>query len=155
MRVAPYVSTKGNEMFKNIKDQLDNPITSQILRLCVYPSTIEAADKKLTEYKINKNRNLYGWLENDTIIGICGYEVHQTSHVEILHIAVDETARGRGIGGAMVRALQAQCNLPIKAETDDDAIEFYRKLGFKATEFQKYGVRRWDCTLSVKTEENK
>ena len=37
--------------------------------------------------------------------------------------------------------------MAIEAETDDDAVNFYRKRGFTATATQKYNVRRWICVL--------
>jgi GrpB-like predicted nucleotidyltransferase (UPF0157 family) len=39
--------------------------------------------------------------------------------------------------------------LTITAETDDDAVGFYRKCGFNATAFQKHGIQRWNCVLPV------
>ena len=51
--------------------------------------------------------------------------------VEIDYIATEVASQGRGIGralvGEVVRRYPAE---PIIAETDDDAIYFYRKLGF-------------------------
>jgi hypothetical protein len=45
----------------------------------------------------------------------------------------------------MITALSETYHLPIEAETDDDAVEFYRKNGFTTTATQKYNVRRWNC----------
>jgi len=129
-------------MFRNIKDQLDNPVVRNIFAACVYKN----ADKKLEQYRSCDTLSLYGWVENGEIVGVCGFEVRDT--VEIKHIAVAENARGRGIGSAMIAALRAQFCLTIQAETDDDAVDFYRKVGFEATEFEKYGVRRWACVLA-------
>jgi predicted aminopeptidase len=39
--------------------------------------------------------------------------------------------------------------MAIEAETDDDAVDFYRKRGFTTTAIQKYGVRRWTCVLAA------
>jgi len=50
----------------------------------------------------------------------------------------------------MVTTLQAQFKMTIEAETDDDAVGFYRKCGFEVTAIQKYDVRRWTCVLPVK-----
>ena len=70
------------------------------------------------------------------------------NRVEILHISVAESSRGQGIGSKMVLALQSQYSMPLEAETDDDAVDFYRKCGFKTTSIQKYGVIRYTCTLN-------
>jgi len=138
-------------MFIDIKSQLDNPIVRQIMSACVYKNSLDAAINKLVQYLNHPTWSMYGWLENGEIIGICGFEVHQTNRVDILHIAVSGDARKRGIGSAMLTALQELFCLPLKAETDDDAVEFYRKIGFETTAFQKTkgtcSFRRWVCVL--------
>jgi ribosomal protein S18 acetylase RimI-like enzyme len=90
----------------------------------------------------------YGYFADDTLVGVCGFEEHE-SRVEIYHIAVAETARHKGVGGAMITALRKKYCKTIEAETDDDAVDFYRKCGFETTAIQKYNVRRWACVLSA------
>ena len=69
--------------------------------------------------------------------------------MELINIAVAENARGYGIGRAMISALQDQFQLPITAETDDDAVDFYRKVGFGVTSVSaKSGVSRYACVLA-------
>ena len=135
-----------SKSFCDIRNQLDNPAVLQLMAACSYQNSLESATRKLTEYRDFPERQLYGWIENGEIIGVCGVAVHP-DYVEIRQIAVAETARNREIGSAMVSALQGRYNLPIHAETDDDAIGFYRKCGFKATAVQKHGMRRWVCVL--------
>jgi ribosomal protein S18 acetylase RimI-like enzyme len=95
------------------------------------------------------NSHFYAWIENGETLGICGYEVHGDK-VEIHLIAVDENTRSRGIGGAMITALQERYCKNIEAETDDDAVEFYRKRGFETIEFihEKRG-KRYTCLLRI------
>jgi ribosomal protein S18 acetylase RimI-like enzyme len=137
-------------MFRNIKDQLDNPAVREILAASIYMNSLDAADKKLDECRNSPNLNLYGWIENDEILGVCYFKGCQTSHLEILNIAVAETSRGCGIGCAMINALYDEFLLPIEAETDDDAVDFYRKTGFITIEFQKHGGHRWKCVYKRK-----
>ena len=139
---------EGVFMFSNIKDRLDNSTVRQIMTACVYDYSPHVADKKLDEYRTRETYSMYGWIENGEIIGICGFQVYQTNRVEVMHIAVDEKMRQRGIGSAMVKALQEQFCLPLKAETDDDAVGFYRKAGFETTAFHIGGVRRYICVLA-------
>ncbi|KAF0193741.1 MAG: hypothetical protein FD169_2284 [Bacillota bacterium] len=91
---------------------------------------------------------IYGWVENDEIVGICGFDVHK-DYVEILNIAVAENIRYHGVGGKMTTALWKKYEMMIEVETDDDAVDFYRKRGFSTTATQKYGVRRWTCVLAA------
>jgi len=48
---------------------------------------------------------LRAWIENSAIFGVCDFEAH-SDFVEILTIVVAENARKRGIGSAIVAALQ-------------------------------------------------
>jgi len=85
-------------------------------------------------------------------MGICGFRVLQ-NNVEICHIAVAENARGKGIGSKMVAALLDKYGMDIQAETDDGAVDFYRKCGFEATAMYKQydgkDFRRWTCVLPM------
>jgi ribosomal protein S18 acetylase RimI-like enzyme len=80
--------------------------------------------------------------------GVCSYEVH-IDYVEILNIAVSEKERNHGIGRNMIDAVAKTHIMAIEAETDDDAVGFYRKCGFEASAIQKYNTRRWVCTLRM------
>ena len=133
-------------MFTDIKDHLDNPVVREILAECVFDNSPEGLDNKAAEYRRKESWHLYGWVEDGEILGVCGFEAH-TDWVEILHIAVARHAQRHGIGGAMVRALRETYKITVEAETDDDAVEFYRKCGFETTAMQKYNVRRWVCVL--------
>ena len=135
-------------MFCNIKDQLNNANMHQIFAACIYPTTIETAVTTLEAYRNNTSRQLFGWVKDGEILGVCGFQVHDTA-LEILHIAVDENCRGHGIGRAIIDSLTEKHKLPICAETDDDAIDFYRKCGFEAASFEKYNTRRWKCILQI------
>lgn len=54
-----------------------------------------------------------------------------TDRVSIEYIAVAESARSLGYGTALVQTAQRIAHgRPVYAETDDDAVDFYRRLGF-------------------------
>lgn len=135
-------------MFCDIKDKLEDPTVLEIMACSVYESSIERAKQKAAEYRRNESWQLYGWFENDEIVGVCGFAVHK-DYVEIRNIAVTENNRHHGVGGKMISALWKKYELAIEAETDDDAVDFYRNRGFVATAIQKYGVRRWTCVLAA------
>jgi ribosomal protein S18 acetylase RimI-like enzyme len=135
-------------MFCDIKDQLDNPDVRAIMAASAFDPSPEAMDYKATEFRRHESWQLYGWVENGKIVGVCGFDVHK-DYVEILNIAVAESVRHHGVGGKMITALWKKYEMAIEAETDDDAVDFYRKRGFVTTAFQKYGVRRWTCVLAA------
>jgi len=136
----------NNANFIDVKDQMDNPAVLNILAACVFDNSQSGMAKQIEEYRRHGSWQLCGWVDSGDIVGICGFEVH-LDWVEILHIAVLENARGRGIATKMVEALREQYKMTIEAETDNDAVDFYRKCGFKTTAFRKYDVRRWTCVL--------
>ena len=73
---------------------------------------------------------------------------------EILGIAVRKDLRGKGIGKEMVcRAMESEHLERITAQTDDDAIGFYRKSGFETervvVEYPNGSVVRYNCSLNV------
>jgi GrpB-like predicted nucleotidyltransferase (UPF0157 family)/N-acetylglutamate synthase-like GNAT family acetyltransferase/ferredoxin len=135
-------------MFYDIKDQMDSLNVLQIMAYSEYESSIERAKQKAAEFHRHESWQLYGWIENGEIVGVCGFEVHK-DYVEILNIAVAESVRHHGVGGKMITALWKKYEMTIEAETDDDAVDFYRKRGFQATAIQKYGISRWTCVLAA------
>lgn len=73
--------------------------------------------------------------EDDRLIGIIGLRRTDNVQVEITHIAVAEDMQGKGVGTFMVdETFRLAGTETIVAETDDDAVGFYRKLGFKVQE---------------------
>ena len=133
-------------MFCDIKDRLGESNMLRVWAYSVYEATPERMAQKAKEYLENVAQQLYGWFSNKTLLGVCGFIIH-ADKVEITNISVAEDARSRGVGSAMISSLQKMYKLTITAETDDDAIGFYRKCGFNATAFQKHGVQRWNCVL--------
>ena len=65
--------------------------------------------------------------------------------MEIAGIAVDPAARGQGVGSHMIRqAVRRYRPRHVCAETDDDAVGFYRKNGFSVIGFDLYAYSNRD-----------
>ena len=137
-------------MFCNIKNELDNPTVRKLVSESAYDQSIEATDRRMEEFRSRNDLHLYGWLENDKYLGVCGVEVHSDC-VVIRNIAVEPNARKHGIGKAMITAVQQKYKTDVKAETDDGAVEFYQKCGFETEGFMKtYSdgeCQRYKCVL--------
>ena len=123
-------------MFCDIKNELDNPIVRNLVNASAGDKSTEALDRKVAEFRRNENWHLYGWIENDEILGVCGGVIH-SDYVEIYNIAVDPNNRKHGIGKAMINAVQEKYKMTIKAETADGIVEFYQKCGFETEVFMK------------------
>ena len=137
-------------MFCNIKHQLDNSVVRKLIGESAFDNSSDAIDKKVAEFLRKKDWHLYGWIENNEILGVCGFEVY-SDYVEISNIAVSPDARDHGTGKAMIFELQQKYKMKVEAETDDDAVGFYLKCGFKAKAFIKtyshVECRRYKCVL--------
>ncbi|WP_186644182.1 GNAT family N-acetyltransferase [Fluviispira vulneris] len=66
----------------------------------------------------------------ELLVGLMAIEI-ETDRVLIRYISTKEEFRNNGIGKQMIQFLQNHFAKKIEAETDDDAIEFYKKVGFK------------------------
>ena len=134
-------------MFCDIEGKLNDPLVRHIISCSLFDQSAEGVDKALKKYP---GEQFFAWIENGEPLGICGFRPLQDK-VEICHIAVVEHARGRGIGNSIVTALREKYAMALEAETDDDAVGFYRKCGFGATVLYKYfcgqKYRRYTCVL--------
>ncbi|MCL2077609.1 MAG: GNAT family N-acetyltransferase [Oscillospiraceae bacterium] len=135
-------------MFIDIKNRISEPVVRQIIAAAVFDDSDEGLNQWEARIMGRDSQKLYAWVDNDKIVGVCNFEAH-SDFAEILTIAVAENFRGRGVGYAMILALKDKYKMNIEAETDDNAVNFYRKCNFETTAIRKYDVRRWTCVLYV------
>lgn len=121
-------------------------IHPSIRKLLSLATSKEKVEIEYENYLKFPNRTLFAFeLEGETV-GCIGVEISRLHHNEIKHIAVSSEHRGKGIGSKMI-SLILEMYPSVSAETDSDAVEFYRKYGFKITSLgEKYpGVERFFC----------
>ncbi|GMA65444.1 GNAT family N-acetyltransferase [Alicyclobacillus fastidiosus] len=121
----------------------------QLLSYAVGAPKDEKLKRILDKVYADANAILYTCMENgDTALGVVGCQRTGESSVEILHIAVDKRKRNQGIGRKIIDELLALEKLTeLTAETDAEAVDFYRKYGFSIHALgEKYlGVERFLC----------
>lgn len=86
----------------------------------------------------------------DRPIGVMRLNCQDRSHCTITHIAVDANLRGQGIGRKFIEFIRDELDFrQAEAETDDDAIGFYRACGFKVESIQQnsFSIQRYRCTV--------
>ncbi|MGG3915789.1 GNAT family N-acetyltransferase [Rossellomorea vietnamensis] len=122
-------------------------IHPDIRNLLSFATSVEKVEEEYDLYIHSTERKLYGFRAGDKLVGCIGVEFLNEGECEIKHVAVMPQHRGKGIGHKMIDNL-VHCTR-ITAETDQDAVVFYKKLGFDITSLgEKYpGVERFRCVL--------
>ncbi|MGG2073912.1 GNAT family N-acetyltransferase [Lysinibacillus irui] len=113
------------------------------------------ATKKVdSEYRLYiecPERVLYGYFIEENIVGCIGIAKIDQKQCELKHIAVSPAYRDKGIGREMVQYIRERYSFSsICAETDQDAVNFYKNIGFQITSLgEKYpGVERFTCLMN-------
>lgn len=118
---------------KELAEDLAGEMVYDIYKLCMYKPTFEKYLARISNRKQHKNFTVYGCYLHNELIGIAGICPY-FQEVEITDIAVKKDMQKKGVGRKIIEYLTENYQLPLLAETDDDAVGFYRKCGFKITE---------------------
>ncbi|EHQ59356.1 GNAT family acetyltransferase [Paenibacillus dendritiformis C454] len=141
-------------MFINVKSRLREAVIRDLIELCVFPDP-DKVEAVLKKYEQNPGDELWGYESEGEVVGIIGVRKHG-KEIEILHIAVHPKLRGAGFGRGMILELihQEQPDV-VKAETDEEAVDFYRNIGFVIeSRGEVYpGVERFTCIYETQPEE--
>ncbi|WP_307555718.1 GNAT family N-acetyltransferase [Paenibacillus sp. V4I5] len=138
----------------NLKDYKDLSEVKHLLAECMWPDE-ERISNELNKYLKDNSRELLGVLFNDELVGLIGIVYELNDEVELKHIAIKPNYRGKGIGSEMIHEfIKTKKISRIKAETDRNAVGFYKKIGFTITSLgEKYpGVERFECIISVSSD---
>lgn len=142
------------EQIVEAKSILKNSDLLAVLGESVYNPTEESLIIRADKYIMNPNIAVYAYKENDTYKGIIVIDISNMNAIEILNIAVSASFQKSGIGSSLIyHCINMYHPNEIIAETDDDAIEFYKKFGFHILSLgDKYrvGIMRYQCTFECK-----
>ncbi|MCY1029137.1 GNAT family N-acetyltransferase [Mammaliicoccus sciuri] len=103
--------------------------------------------KDIEEYYSITENELYSVSNNERIVGLVGL-ISTEQEVVIKHIAIQSHIQNKGLGTEIINKIhQLFPKQKLVAETDNDAVGFYTKLGFKIISLgEKYpGVIRYKC----------
>ncbi|WLD94291.1 GNAT family N-acetyltransferase [Alkalihalobacillus sp. AL-G] len=107
-------------------------ITNVIRKLLTQATSADKVNNVYQQYLKSTSKSLYSYVVDGEIVACIGIEIKSNNIAEILHIAVCASERGKHIGSAMIQAICNQYALKrVFAETDQDAVGFYEKCGFK------------------------
>ena len=118
----------------------------------MFMPTEEKFNIKVDQYLNDNSVKLFACFEQGKIIGVMVVSFIEQKKIEIIGIAVDVSARGKGVGSYMINQVVNNYGLlSVYAETDNDAVGFYRSIGLNITEYtETYGdetVVRYKCKL--------
>ena len=127
--------------------------TYEIYKHCMFMPTKEKFNKKIDLFLNDNSVKIFACFEQEKILGVITVSFIEKKKIEVIGIAVDTSARGKGIGSYMINQVVNNYDLlSVYAETDNDAVGFYRNNGFCITEFSEtYGVEtvvRYKCELN-------
>ncbi|MHB9146560.1 MAG: GNAT family N-acetyltransferase [Symbiobacteriia bacterium] len=127
------------------------PDVRAVLADAVGAPTDEQLDRILHEVYSSSASTLYLMVDKgEAVLAVVGMKRTAVASAEILHIAVARGARKQGIGRrAIDELLRLEGLNEVAAETDSDAVNFYRRCGFTVQSLgEKYpGVERFLCSL--------
>jgi ribosomal protein S18 acetylase RimI-like enzyme len=139
----------------DLAPRLDDPELAALLSHSVGFPTPEKLQVIANCYRTEATWRLLGIEEDGAVVGCIGImlETEDRDCAVIRHIAVAPQCRGRGIGRLMIEAVCADFRLrQLMAETDAEAVEFYRRCGFEVASLgERYpGVERFRCVKHLK-----
>ena len=125
----------------------------EIYKYCMFMPTEEKFNKKIATFLIDNSVKIFACFNRGEMAGVIVVSFLEQGKIEIIGIAVDLSARSKGIGSYMINQLVNDYDLvSVYAETDNDGIDFYRKNGFSVTEFSEIYdgeiVVRYKCELN-------
>ncbi len=137
----------------DLKPRVADPAVRMLLSYSVGYPTPEKMERVIQAYLANSTRPLLGLERDGKLVGYVGYEVIEPNHLLIHNIAVEPPARRQGIGRQLIeRIISREGAQRVTAETDAQAVDFYRRCGFSASRFEHpmyAGVERFRCELVV------
>ncbi|HZG56633.1 GNAT family N-acetyltransferase [Paenibacillus sp.] len=138
-------------MFIDLKTQAAHPEIAELIGYSVFPDP-DRVQRAIAAYREDDALSLYGIESEGEIVGVIGFAMHPSNVMEIKHIAVRPDCRGAGYGrGLILEAIALTHPTSVIAETDEEAVEFYRAIGFEIESLGERfpGVERFRCTYSV------
>lgn len=142
-------------MLLNIKTYLHKPQVMELLSYAVFPDD-QHIKQTIASYEGNEAWQIQGFEDEELLVGLVGYEKNDQGVLTIHHIAVIPENRGKGYGrGMLLELIKQQQPNEIVAETDEEAVDFYRNVGFMIYSLGEVypGVERFRCVYEVEEAE--
>jgi len=139
-------------MLVDLRPRIDEPAVRDLLALSAGNPTPASLDALVTRYRATEDWPLLGVDTGHGLAGCIGLALGPDSSAVVQHIAVAPAAQRQGLGRSLIDSVAALYELTsLSAETDRDAVDFYRHCGFDATSLGEIypGTERFLCTRAV------
>ena len=138
--------------FADVKESLFDSEIMTLLAPSVYNPTPERLRFRAEKYAADKNAYVYACKEAGAYAGIVVFRMDNNT-AEILDIAVKNEYQKKGFGSRLIDFLLSRFKAEkVTAETDDEAVGFYKKYGFNVKSVGAVGgTKRYYCKLSAVT----
>lgn len=135
----------------DVKENLSDSAILHLLAPTVFNPTPERLLSRAEKYQADDKSKVYAYSENSEYKGIIILKIEDNT-AEILDIAVKPEYQGKGIGSRLIDYIFSIFAVnKITAETDDDAIGFYKKYGFTVTDTKvNHDTKRYVCEYTRK-----
>ena len=140
------IELSGVTAICDVKQNLNQENIYTLLAPSVFNPTPEKLLNRANKYMANESAQVYACLQDGKYIGIVVFEIKDKT-ATICDIAVNPEHRHSGIGSRLIDFIFSQFDITkIIAETDDDAVEFYKKYGFAVADTKiEFDTKRYTC----------
>ncbi len=143
-------------MIEKYNKNRHNPaVVKDLLAMAMGRPTPQKLTQYLEEFYTADNHTLFIALKESRVIGLIAIDCTNSPRGLITHLAITPDMRRKGTGRNLINHAVKSFGLEsITAETDQDAVEFYRACGFiiKEIESKWPGVRRFRCVKDTSND---
>lgn len=133
-------------------DVLKSSEAFEVFKLCMYLPTREKYKKEVNSWLNGNNIKAYGCYLGKLLKAIIVVNSVNNTDIKIIGISVCEDCRNKGLGTYMIQKIKEEYSFKrLLAETDNDAVDFYKKCGFEVSntvkKFDGREIMRYSCIL--------
>ena len=146
----------GNiQAITDVKKSLTDKALLDLLSLSVLNPTTDKLIKRAEKYMTKENVKAIAFSDNGDYIALCVFEIIGNS-ASVLDIGVKFADRNKKVGSKLIGFIRDKFGVTeITAETDDDAVGFYKKYGFVITETAvKFDTKRYTLKEVNRSDKN-
>ncbi len=127
------------------------PALTALLARAMFPDPGRVR-QELAAYRSGAGGQVFAWAAGDEVVSAAGLRLdHGGRSAELRHIGTAPAHTGQGHARALLYAAAAALEVrTLRAETDDSAVGFYRRVGFEISAASSpWGINRYLCRLTL------